>query len=102
MLKQRGTLGIRGLARLFKIMDNNGNRQLDINEFGQGLAEHGIGLNQEQVQTIFNHFDRNKNGQVDFDEFLRAIRVWFFKSLKLLGRFECVPLILHKACLLKA
>jgi hypothetical protein len=26
MLKKKGTMGIRGLARLFKIMDNNGNR----------------------------------------------------------------------------
>ena len=25
-LKKRGTTGIRGLARLFKIIDNNGNR----------------------------------------------------------------------------
>jgi len=32
-LKSRGTMGIRGLARLFKIMDNNGNRQLDMQEF---------------------------------------------------------------------
>lgn len=31
-LKKRGTNGIRSLARLFKIMDNNGNRVLDIRE----------------------------------------------------------------------
>lgn len=32
VLKKRGTLGIRGLGRLFRILDNNGNRQLDIKE----------------------------------------------------------------------
>ena len=31
-LTARGTLGIRGLARMFKILDNNGNRQLDFGE----------------------------------------------------------------------
>jgi hypothetical protein len=25
-LKKRGTLGIRGMSRMFKILDNNGNR----------------------------------------------------------------------------
>jgi len=38
------------------------------------LGEQGIGLNQEQLQIIFNYFDRNKNGSVDYDEFLRGIR----------------------------
>lgn len=46
-LKSRGTMGIRGLARLFKIMDNNGNKQLDRAEFAQGLGEMGIGLTAE-------------------------------------------------------
>jgi calcyphosin len=45
MLGKRGTLGIRGLGKLFRIMDNNGNRQLDIREFEQGLGEMGVGLN---------------------------------------------------------
>jgi hypothetical protein len=31
-LKARGTLGIRGLGRMFRILDNNGNRSLDIKE----------------------------------------------------------------------
>jgi hypothetical protein len=31
-IQARGTLGIRGLARMFKILDNNGNRQLDLRE----------------------------------------------------------------------
>lgn len=78
-LKQRGTLGIRGLGRLFKIMDNNGNRQLEADEFAQGLAESGIVLNKEQLQVVFSAFDRNRNGSVDYNEFLRAIRVNFLK-----------------------
>ena len=48
---------------------------MDIKEFEQGLAEHGVGLNSEQLQVVFNYFDRNRNGFVDYNEFLRAIRV---------------------------
>lgn len=75
MLKQRGTTGIRGLGYLFKIMDTRGNRHLDISELQVGLTNHGVDLNGEQMQTVFNYFDRKKTGLIDFDEFLRAIRV---------------------------
>ena len=44
------------------------------------MGEQGIGLNKEQLSTIFNYFDRNKNGTVDYDEFLRGIRVIYIKS----------------------
>ena len=75
MLIQRGTTGIRGLGYLFRIMDQKGNRKLDIDELREGLSNHGVDLNGEQITTVFNYFDRNKSGFIDFDEFLRAIRV---------------------------
>ncbi len=27
------------------------------------------------MKTVFNYFDRNRNGIVDYEEFIRAIRV---------------------------
>ncbi len=74
-LAARGTFGIRGLARIFKILDNNGNRQLDMQELQYGLGDFGISLDEEQAKTIMQHFDRDRSGTVNFDEFLRAIRV---------------------------
>ena len=47
---ERGTLGIRGLARMFKIMDNNGNKQLDISEFYWGLKDFGIAINEDEAK----------------------------------------------------
>lgn len=46
-LKARGTTGIRGLGRLFRILDNNRNRQLDIKELQWGLGDFGISLDDE-------------------------------------------------------
>jgi len=52
VIKQRGTLGIRGLSRVFKILDNNRNRKLDIEELQYGLGDYGISLDNEQAKTI--------------------------------------------------
>lgn len=69
---------------MFRILDNNGNRQLDLKELQWGLGDFGISLDEEQAKTILQHFDRDRSGSVNYDEFLRAIRV----SLILLTHFK--------------
>jgi calcyphosin len=71
----RGSLTIRGLAQMFKAMDNNRNRKLDAEELETGLRDFGINLNQEQVGVLVKHFDKDGSGQISFNEFLTAIRV---------------------------
>lgn len=73
-LLERGSYGIRGLARIFKILDNDGGRKLDLKEFQDGLIDYGINITDEQAQVIMKKFDRNNDGQVDFDEFLRYLK----------------------------
>ncbi len=60
---------------MFRILDNNGNRQLDFNELMWGLKDFGVSLDEEQARTILSSFDRDRSGTVNYDEFLRAIRV---------------------------
>ncbi len=50
-LKSRGAVGIRGLARAFKNIDDNGNKLLDKYEFSKALVEMGLHLN-KMVQNI--------------------------------------------------
>jgi len=38
----RSSNGIRGIARIFKAMDNNGNKLLDLDDFRWGLIDYGI------------------------------------------------------------
>ena len=46
-LKQRGAMAIRGISRVFRILDDNRNRQNDTNELRFGLKDFDIHLNEE-------------------------------------------------------
>jgi len=73
-LKKRGSMAIRGIGRVFRILDDNRNRQLDANELMWGLKDFDIHLSEEQVRVLISHFDRDGSETVSFDEFLRALR----------------------------
>jgi len=72
---ERSSNGIRGIARIFKAMDDNGNHQLDVDDFRWGLIDYGITISKEEAAQVLKHFDRDGNGTVDFNEFLSALRV---------------------------
>ena len=74
-LKSRGAMMIRGIGRVFRILDDNRNRQIDANELMWGLKDFDIHLNEEQIKSLINAFDRDNSGTVNFDEFFRALRV---------------------------
>ena len=40
--------GIRGMARIFKAMDQNGNGKLDVDDFRWGLMDYGISISKEE------------------------------------------------------
>ncbi|OAF70359.1 Calcyphosin [Intoshia linei] len=78
----RGASGIKGLGRVFKIMDDDGNRTLDIKEFKKGVHDYGVIMEPDEVQNTFDSIDKDKSGTVDFDEFLRALRPPMTKARK--------------------
>jgi Ca2+-binding EF-hand superfamily protein len=45
-------MGIRGLSRVFKILDNNNNGNIDQGEFYWGLRDFGIQLTEEEAQSV--------------------------------------------------
>jgi len=58
-----------------RIMDDNGNKKLSINEFSSGLADFGLNFDSEkQLRLCFSAFDTDGNGEISFDEFLVALR----------------------------
>ena len=65
---------IRGLARVFKIVDDNGNKQLERQEVLNGFSQFGVHLSDEHYDTLLAHFDKDKSGTLNYDEFLRAMR----------------------------
>ena len=74
-LGQRGSLTIRGLAQVFKAIDNDKSKTLDAAELENGLRDFGINLNSEQIEVLIKHFDKDGSKNVNFNEFLTAIRV---------------------------
>ena len=38
------------MARIFKAMDNNGNGNLDVDDFRWGLMDYGVSLSKEEAQ----------------------------------------------------
>jgi Ca2+-binding EF-hand superfamily protein len=46
-LVSRGSMAIRGLGRVFRIIDDNRNRQIDVTELMYGLKDFGVHLNQD-------------------------------------------------------
>lgn len=52
-LAARGVTGINSLGTRFRIMDDNGNRQLDKAEFSKALTELGITVNKTVRKSSF-------------------------------------------------
>jgi len=65
----RGCSGIKGLGRMFRIIDDNGSRKLELSEFMKGLHDYGVVLDKEEMNQIFGMLDRDKSGTIDFEEF---------------------------------
>lgn len=69
-IKARGARGMVGLQRMFKIMDDDGSRSLSLYEFTKACRDFRIGISDEYIPTVFNAFDLNRDGTINFDEFL--------------------------------
>ncbi|XP_072371693.1 calcyphosine-like b isoform X3 [Scyliorhinus torazame] len=70
----RGSAGIKGLGRVFRIMDDDNNRTLDYKEFVKGLNDYGVLMDKADVESCFKCFDKDSSGTIDFDEFLVTLR----------------------------
>lgn len=76
----RGANGIRGLSRLFKIMDDTKDHRLDFDEFKKGVNEYGLNYSNMEMKELFNAFDEDHSGFIDFNEFLEKLRPPMNKS----------------------
>ena len=56
-------------------MDDDENKVLDMNEFKKGLRDYGVFIDNEAAEELFRRLDLDKDGHLDFNEFLIALRV---------------------------
>lgn len=73
-IKARGARGIVGLQKLFFIMDDDGSKSISLPEFAKACREFKVGISDENVPILFDIFDTNRDGTLNIDEFLYAIR----------------------------
>lgn len=55
-------------------MDDDGSRTLNEQEFAKACKDFKIGISDENIPILFKYFDSNRDGCLNIDEFLDAIR----------------------------
>ena len=72
-LATRGNRGIKGLERSFKIADDDGSKNLNMEELKKAIHDFRVGLSPQQSEKLFGIFDRSGDGAIDYVEFLRGV-----------------------------
>jgi Ca2+-binding EF-hand superfamily protein len=72
-LASRGTRGIMGIRRSFKICDDDGSGTISFPEFKKLIKDYRVDLNDEQIKKLFTIFDRDGSGILDYDEFVSGV-----------------------------
>lgn len=73
-LNAKGIDSIDQLRDVFMSFDKNMDKVLDKLEFEAMLAGLGVFLSTQELRTLTNHFDHNKDGMISYDEFVQAMR----------------------------
>uniref|UniRef100_A0A1B0G0F6 EF-hand domain-containing protein n=1 Tax=Glossina morsitans morsitans TaxID=37546 RepID=A0A1B0G0F6_GLOMM len=71
----RGIVGLGSNCRVFRIMDDDGSKTLNEEEFSDGIKEYGLNeLTEEEIKDLFSSFDEDGSGTIDMTEFLLKLR----------------------------
>ncbi|XP_017856597.1 PREDICTED: calcyphosin-like protein isoform X1 [Drosophila arizonae] len=70
----RGATGILGLARAFRVMDDDGSKTLSLEEFKKGVNDMGFEFDESDIAELFKSFDTDENGSINMTEFLMKLR----------------------------
>lgn len=73
-IAKQGGLGIRSLGVIFRRMDHNGNKKLDIAEFEEALATFGLFPKKVDLQALMKFYDVDGDGNITYEEFIRGLR----------------------------
>ena len=73
IISKRGSRGIMSIRREFMIADDDNSKTIDINEFKKFCHDYRIPLEENEIQILFKELDINKNGKIDYEEFIRGI-----------------------------
>ena len=72
ILKKRGVRGIMAMRRAFMIADENDSKTLTLPEFIKFCHDYRIPISGSEINELFEEFDTNKNGEINYEEFVTA------------------------------
>ena len=72
ILKKRGVRGIMAMRRAFMIADENDSKTLTLPEFIKFCHDYRIPISGSEINELFEEFDTNKNGEINYEEFVAA------------------------------
>lgn len=55
-------------------MDDNRSLTLDKAEFKKAISDFRVDVNAEEAGKMFDAFDRDRSGEISYDEFIRGVR----------------------------
>ncbi|XP_027451239.2 calmodulin-like [Zalophus californianus] len=74
MIKRMKSWGSKqDVQEVFRAFDLDGNGRISVDELKQAMAKLGQTLSQEEVDAMIQEADVDKDGQVDYQEFLRIL-----------------------------
>ena len=73
ILFQRGPRGLMSLKRTFMLLDENSDKKISFAEFEKMFKRYRFNLSQIEINNLFNYFDADKSGFIDYSEFLKGI-----------------------------
>ena len=75
IINKRGVESIRSSGRVFRQFPSyDGKDKVNIDDFIFGLRECGINLPKQDLDVILKFFEKDKDGMINFTEFLIALR----------------------------
>ena len=73
ILVQRGYSGIMSIRRTFMIIDENSNKKISYKDFENLFKKYRFDLPDVELNNLFNHFDKDVSGYINYDEFVSAL-----------------------------
>lgn len=66
--------GIVKLAETLRVLDGHGTYKLNVTQFTKAMNDHRLGLNEAEIDTVFEEYDTDMTGVINHEAFLRGLR----------------------------
>ena len=73
ILADRGFTGIMSLRRTFMLIDENSSKKITFDKFENIFKKFRFDLSDEEINNLFNYFDKTGSGFIDYDEFVNGV-----------------------------